>query len=467
MAPQNNLRIWSFLLLWTVYGAMINTSEVRTYSLVQGVAESIVERRTFTLGNSKITDFNSSLDSFMFKGKLLPAKQPGVFVAAAVPYAFIRTFGISYEKFRDFVSAWTTWWTSCLLTAWFIVRFFAFTQNLGARRSQSATMTLALAFGTNLFAYTGTPHHDVMATCMLGLATIALLELHPGRRSRSILVAGALLGLVIFFSMLPALLVAACLVFSIFHLGFRGGATYGTGFLIGYLPTALYNLHYFGNPFTQANMAGNYSNTFFAPSWTLFFTRWNEYLSPMSNMSILHTMPVVLLGLIGILFLPAHLHKIRNLGFGFSLIHLGYLFNMGTEGHCQFGARYLMPILPTACIGLMVWSGNRAQKILLGVALAYSLAFNLIGAIGQTMICTNLVQSPIKSILGTPEQFLMDQRPLIPLLTVMAILMSAVWIHQFRNLRNFRSKPRGFHPPSVPTGAPTPSVFRNEDRDPA
>lgn len=436
MASQNTLRVWAFLLIWITYGAMINASEIRTYALAQGVAESIVERGTFALGGSRIPEFNSSIDSFTFNGKILPAKQPGMFLATAIPYAFIRIFGISFEKFRDFASAWTTWWTSGLLTAWFMVRFFAFVRNLGAHRNQSIMMTLSLGFGTNLFPYTGTPHHDVLATCTLGLATVMLLELHPGRRTLSIMLAGALLGMVIFFSMLPALLVAACLLFSIFHLGLRGGSTYAIGFLTGYLPTAIYNFYYFGNPLTQANMAGNYSNTFFAPSWALFVSRWNEYLSPMSYMSIPHTMPLVLLGLIGILFLPAHLHKVRNLGFAFILLHLGYLFNMGTEGHCQFGARYLMPLLPFACIGLMAWSGNIIQKLILIGAFTYSLIFNLIGAVGQTMVCTNLVQSPIKTILASPEQFLLDQRPLIPLLSGLSLLMGTVLFVRFKACRN-------------------------------
>ncbi len=429
------MRVWAFLLIWMVYGAMINASELRTYALAQGVAESLVERGTFTLGHSTIPDFNSSLDSFSFDGKLLPAKQPGVFFATAIPYSFLRLFGIRYEGFRDFVSAWTTWWTSGLLTAWFVVCFFGFVRKIGARRGQALVITSTLAFGTNLFPYTGTPHHDVLATCMLGFASIGLLELHPGRRPVSILIAGALLGLVIFFSMLPALLVATCLLFSLIHLGLRGGAIYGAGFVAGYLPTALYNFHYFGNPLTQANVAGNYSNTFFAPSWSTFLIRWNEYLSPMSNMSIAHTMPVVLLGVIGILFLPASLHKIRNLGFAFLVIHMTYLFNMGTEGHCQFGARYLMPILPFACIGLMAWSGNALQRTLVVGAWIYSVTFNLIGALGQSMICTNLVQSPIKTVLSTPELFSADQRPLIPLLAVISAILCLVLIKKYRSIQ--------------------------------
>ncbi len=444
MASQNTLRIWAFLLVWMVYGAMINASELRTYSLAQAVAESIVDRGTFAIGNSKVPEFNSSLDSFTFNGRLLPAKQPGVFFAAAIPYSVIRPFGISFEKSRDFLSAWTTWWTSGLLTALLIVRFFAFVRTLGTGRGQAILVTLALGFGTNLFPYTGTPHHDVLATCMLGLSTMSLLELHPGRRVRSIMLAGALLAGVLFFSMLPALLVATCLIFSIFHLGWRSGALYCVGFLIGYLPTAIYNFHYFGNPLIQANMAGNYSNTFFAPSWTLLLTRWNEYLSPMSNMSMVHTMPVVLLGLIGILFLPAHLHKIRNLGFAFVLIHLAYLFNMGTEGHCQFGARYLMPLLPFLCIGLLPWSGNVLQRVLFGGALTYSVVFNLIGAIGQTMICTNLVQTPIKSIVESPKEFWLDQRPLVPLLTIMATVASAVLGTEL--VRAYRKEKKIRHP---------------------
>ena len=411
-----------------IYGAMINASEIRTYALVQGVAESIVERGSFTLGHSSIPDFNSSLDSFTHNGKILPAKQPGVFFATAVPYAALRIFGVSFERFRDFLSAWTTWWTSGLLTAWFVVRFFGFVRKLTVNRAQALLVTSAFAFGTNLFPYTGTPHHDVLATCVLGFATLGLLELHPGRRNVSIFGAGVLLGLVIFFSMLPALLVALCLAFSLFHLGRRKCLFYGAGFLTGYLPTALYNFHYFGNPLTQANMAGNYSNTFFAPSWSTFLTRWNEYLSPMSNMSVPHTMPVILLGLIGILFLPSPLRKIRNLAFGFTVIHLAYLFNMGTEGHCQFGARYLLPLLPMACIGLLAWSGNAIQTGLVVTAWIYSIGFNLIGALGQTMICTNLVNSPVKAILATPDQFLLDQRPLIPLLAVMGLILAAVWV---------------------------------------
>lgn len=438
------MRFWAFLLIWMIYGALINASELRTYALAQGVAESLVERKSFTLGYSTIPDFNSSLDSFSFNGKLLPAKQPGVFLATAIPYSAIRIFGVTFEKFRDFVSAWTTWWTSGLITAWFVVYFFGFVRKLGASRKQALLVTSALGFGTNLFPYTGTPHHDVLATCVLGFATIGLLELHPGRRPASIFWIGALLGLVLFFSMLPALLVAMCLLFSMIHIGMRRGALYGAGFLAGYLPTALYNFYYFGNPLTQANMAGNYSNTFFAPSWSVFLTRWNEYLSPMSHMSVAHTMPVILLGWIGILFLPPHLHKVRNLAFGFTMIHLAYLFNMGTEGHCQFGARYLMPILPVACIGLLAWSGNVLQKSLVAIAWLYSIGFSLIGALGQTMICTNLVQSPVKTILAAPDQFLSDQRPLIPLLIAMSLVLVLIVIRKIRRLDPYGMNPIPF-----------------------
>jgi hypothetical protein len=358
------------------------------------------------------------------KGKLLPAKQPGVFLATAIADAPLRVLGITYEKHRDFVSAWTSWWTSALAMAVCVVLFFHFARKLGARRIEAGAASLILAFGSSLFPYTGTPHHDVLATVFLFVSVILLLRLDRLSTHGRIFFSGIWLGWVLFFSMLPALLVAVTLGFAWMHLGFRRVIPYWGGFLAGSAPLALYNTWYFGAPWVQANMAGAYTNTFFSPSRDLFFTRWNEYFGPLSNMSVTLTMPVFLLGMIGILFTSRSLASVRSLVCAFILIHCVYLFGMGTEGHCQFGPRYFMPLLPFIALGLTQWFQNRIQLAFLMLTGLVSIGIHLAGALGSTMVCTNLVEHPLKKFLSQPESTLFVERPLVPLLTLLTLVLA-------------------------------------------
>src|SRR5258706_1559012 len=100
--------------LWLSYGASINILNLQAYALHPIVVKTLTENGSFVLGHDEVPKQN---DQFLFEGKVLPAKQPGVFVLGAAAYEACRRLGLTYEGNPFLAGAVVTWLTSSLLAA--------------------------------------------------------------------------------------------------------------------------------------------------------------------------------------------------------------------------------------------------------------------------------------------------------------------------------------------------------------
>jgi hypothetical protein len=436
--------IGAFLAVWFTYGLMTNASDLHWYGLYQVGAESIVDFHTFTVGHSHNPEMRDAGDGdvFEYRGFRYIAKQPGAMIATALPYAVLKTLGYDYVRDYRFVAAVTAWTTAGLLAALSVVLFFHWLVSMGYTRVTAATVSFGYAFGTTLFPYTGVPHHDVLAMCLLFFAVVWLFRLSPASSRTRINLAGALLGSVLFFSMLPALMVAVVGACALFRLGFRRTLDYGLGFFLGNVPLMVYNYYNFDHPFRQANHAGNYDNTFFEPSLTRLHLRIEQYFGILSHMSVTKNMPVFVLGLAGIFFLKPKLRGLQAMVVAMVTLHLGYLFSIGTEGHCQFGPRYLIPLIPFVMVGFAEWFGAPLRAGLALIALAASVAINSLGALGDSMQCSNLIYFPATYLWEHLRETARDPRPLLPLMAVIAVLVSVTLLSLSGRLKRLSRPPR-------------------------
>jgi hypothetical protein len=71
----------------------------------------------------------------------------------------------------------------------------------------------------------------------------------------------------------------------------------------------------------------------------------HDYLGVTSYLSLEQIMPIFLLGFVGLFFLKRQFRKERVLLVALFIVHLFYLLNIQTIGHCQFGPRYLIPLI--------------------------------------------------------------------------------------------------------------------------
>ena len=348
------------LLVWLTLGSLVNVRDQRSFSLQHAGIESLVERGTFDVRSARAPDIKLAGDRFSYNGRMLAAKQPGQFVWGAVPYLVLYQVGFSYTDDFEFVATFNAWCSSSLAVALISgILFWLVTQVWRLPRTWGYMIALCVGFGSTLTAYSGVPHHDVLAACCLCAALLAL-ELSRTRKASSrwkyLGVAGGFLGLTVFCSMLPALLVAILFIYGLATNRIADWIHLLAGTLIGLLPLFIYNGYYFSSPLIQANIAGNYSDTFFSFRAEQILERLNTYLG-WGKISLLKYSPVTLLGLIGLFALPTELKRIRYLVLTLLCVHLFYLCNIGTTGHSQVGPRYLLPLIPFLSLGLCGWFG--------------------------------------------------------------------------------------------------------------
>jgi len=400
-----------FVGLWLLYGATIDRFDLHDYALQQFVIASMADKGTYTVGDPATDHMRRIGDTFIYNGRRLPAKQPGQFTIGYLAYLLSSAFGLTYARDRILASAAVTWLTASLLSAlsaaflyWTIARVW------GRPRRDAAFAALGGGVATTLFPYSGVAHHDVIATSYLVIA-FCLIEkaLAPGAgRGPAIpAAAGALLGLTLFTSMLPAGLVLVLLTRALLTRTKGLMPVLLGGFVLGLLPLFAYNLHYFGNPLTQANVAGGFSDTFFRPEPGNFLGHLNIYFGA-GDLSVLKYMPLLLAGGAGLwLKETGRAAPARAVLWGIAL-HLAYIVNIETVGDCQYGPRYLIPIVPLAMLGLpglLAWGrarGTRAAAATTGALALYGAAVNLVGALKGTMYCTITKFAFLDDLAGLP-----------------------------------------------------------------
>jgi hypothetical protein len=197
-----------------------------------------------------------------------------------------------------------------------------------------------------------------------------------------------MLGLTVTTSMLPFFMAAAAAVYFLSLRRWRLLPAFLLGGLAGLAPLLVYNAVCFGNPLLPANVAGDYADTFFKPSWENFAAKAVFY----ARMLTLYA-PVFWAGLFGLALFPRRLRREQLLLAGMLLAHAAYVFNIEADGTCQWGPRYMLPAMPLACLGLAGFAALRGAVLgkaaaLAAAACALGSAFvNLVGAAHGAMLC--------------------------------------------------------------------------------
>lgn len=384
-----------FLFVWLVTGIFINVNDQRAFNLQQMGIDAIVSHQTFTLGHSDLPILKPLGDTFYTDKGILPAKQPGQFALGAVPYFFLKSIGISYEFDYNLTASLVTWFSTSLISALALMLIYELLKLWGIRRRSALWSVLTLGVGCHWIVYAGIAHHDIVATSCLTIALYFVeynMIKHKGRHGLAALLAGLFAGLTIFASMLPALIVMVFGLYILTYAKIKQTLYSGLGFLLGIAPLFLYNYNYFGNPFTQANVAGNYTDTFFTINYEQFSHHLNAYLG-YGGLSIWKYAPSIVLGFLALALLPKKFWRIKLFIYLSCFLHMFYLVNIETLGTCQYGPRYLLPLLPLCVLGIAVLVDKYNGKypfslgLLLGAILLHSTASSLIGAWGGAMQC--------------------------------------------------------------------------------
>jgi len=404
---KNSSLIRAFLLafgVWLFYGMMIGSNDLRSYTLQHAGVEALVERHTFDVSGSSAPQLKNPGDTFWHRERLLAAKQPGQFVFGAIPYSFFYQIGLSYQSNYDLVAALVTWCSAGLAVAsatfaLYLLLSIGWSFSIGA----SFYASIGYALATTMLAYAGVPHHDVIAAAFIVWA-FTLFEIAASNNSLYSpywrFFGGVCSGLALFTSFLAAPVIGTLTIYVLSRQLWisdllasrllRCGQILA-GMLIGLAPLFLYNFYYFENPFLQANIAGNYQDTIFNPEIARFWRHLQTYIG-FGEISIWKYSPIAGLGFIGILFFPKRLQAQQLFIIVALILHLGYILNIETIGHCQYGPRYLIPTQAIVILGLaQLWS--LAQNIapgrwLLIILLIISSAINAGGALGGTMYCS-------------------------------------------------------------------------------
>lgn len=399
-APPRLLRLECllFLSLWLAYGVAVNSGNLEAFTLQQAGVEAYVERGHFYLEGSRVAafQFKPVVDAFLYDGHVYPAKQPGQFMAGALAYAPLRAVGLSYAGDYLLTAALVTFLTASLVTAAASVAVFRTAREFVAEAPGSGIFwpllaALSYGLGSTAFAYSGIAWHDSLAAGYLTAALCLLVRLSRGASERPAALAfgaGALLGLTVTTSMLPFPMTAVAGLYFLALRRWKLLPFFVAGGLAGLAPLLVYNAVCFGNPLLPANVAGDYADTFFKPSWENFKAKSIFY----ARMLTLYA-PVFWAGLVGLALLPRRLRREQLLLFGMLVAHAAYVLNIEADGTCQWGPRYMLPAMPLACLGLAGFAhlrGATAGRTAAFVVAAFALAsafINAVGAAHGAMLC--------------------------------------------------------------------------------
>ena len=383
------------MLLWLIYGLLINSDNLKAFNLQQMGVEAIAERGHFYLEGSTTSRLQPLGDTFSYAGHTYAAKQPGQFMVGAVVYYALHYFGLSYRNNYLLCSGLVTFLTTSLATAAAAVFLFRLARDLSKEQSTLWPVLAALTFGlaTTALPYSGIAHHDALAAdyLIIGCYLVFSLSRHRLSAQGEIIRAGAagfLLGLTATTSILPAFMAIAVVVYFFSLCRWTLSPVFLLGCVVGLLPLLFYDGVSFGNPFLLPNLAGRFSDTYFHIDWNNFVGKLRFYARVVTQY-----VPVFWLGLIGLICLLRQSRREAILFICLVVVLATYILNVDTVGTCMYGPRYLLPAMPVVSIGLIGFSHIHARW-LRGTTLAtvvglglISTFVNLIGAMQGAMYC--------------------------------------------------------------------------------
>jgi len=428
-----------FLFLWLMTGLTIDERDQINFTLQQMGVDSIVTYGTMVLGHSDLQILTPGRDTFLGKRGTMAAKQPGQFVTAAIPYFVLSAFGLTYENDYLLTASLVSWFSASLVSAIALTMLYLLIIEWGYRRDHAIWAVFSIGLFSHWYVYAGIAHHDIIAASylLMGLYFSEKSLLHgDGEKWWFSVLGGLFAGLTLFTSMLPALIVYAFGLYVFISMRPRHIVYTGIGFLIGLLPLVLYNYYYFGNPFTQANVAGNYTDTFFNLDYDQFIHNMNAYIG-WGGISIWKYSPIVGLGIFGIFLLPGELLRIKVLVFSAVVLHLFYLFNIESKGTCMYGPRYLIPLLPLVGLGVAMLL-NAVRKrfqfqmgVIFVILAGYSFLVSFVGSMGSAMQC-DLYNFAFIEYLADHNRTNLDNLPLFfPMLaSLVMFVMYLIWLNR-------------------------------------
>ena len=413
-SPEGSIKRFSlllFLLVWGIYGSLTDLWDQYGYNLMHAGVEAIAERGHFFLEGSRTPKFVQientppvvgeavSTDTFRYKGRLYPVKQPGMFLVAAVFYKPLSLLGISYEREYNLATVLVSWLTSGLLAAIVVTLLFSQALGEGLATRPALIVALSLGFSSIFFPYSGILHHDLLSSCFLYIAYFLTLAQGGGNpKSRVHFFAGGILAGYAFTTSAPAVLFlfpfAIALVWT---KGWRPLVQFIVGYALGVLPLLIYNAACFGNPFLMANQVARDATTQPGFSPSRIFEKFSWYLlNPRT--ALWSFSPVLYFAFAGLAARILNKKKDAVLLLGGTVIFLLAVFSIPTHGGASFGPRYLLPVLPFLAVGLipvLKWihapgdhtgAGlRRIVWILLGIAFCAGILISFSGAIRGTM----------------------------------------------------------------------------------
>ena len=362
--------LWLFLLVWGASTMTVNSWNARSFGLQNATVAGLAQHRTFALRDQVFPGFNLvEGDETLRHGSLVyPIKQPGQTIVGALVYAPLYSLHITFANHYDYVSNVITAATSGV--------FIACVSVLLAMLAESVWAGLLFFFATIVWPYAGVSHHDIYALLPLTLGIYAFSRERYAR-------AGLFFGLMWFFSMLPLTLpIVAGLVILRIHR--TSAVQYGIGFLVGLVPTILYNWILFGNPLLFPNLAGGVIDTIPKFSLANLLSHLYYYVAAPAT-SLIFFSPVLVFGFLGLFYLPK---RLRTLSLAVIIFHILHISSQWTYGGYEYGPRYFLPLIPFFALGIGTWMKLRhrtVSTILFVVAAIYSSYVAMVGALTTVM----------------------------------------------------------------------------------
>lgn len=329
--------------------------------------EAIVERGHFYLEGSNTPNLQpiiaSWADVFQYNEHVYANKQPGQFLIGSIPYFILHKLGISYKKDYILAGGLVTLFTSVFMSALMMVLIFSIAFNITKKYLYAFLIACFFGFGTIIFPYSGVTHHDIYATFFLLLGFYFLFYRYRVNKSSSIYVvlfAGLCTGFAFFCSFNTTSLILVVFLYLFCHGDWKDILLFTISFLVGLLPSFIFNFITFGNPFNFSIII--YSKSYNIPLGDLSIKstlldiplKIKAYLfSPAT--AITFYSPIFIISYLGFFLLPRKyfIEKI-TLPLAFFLQVIQPLLHQGIGGFfgCQYGPRYLLESVPFTLIGL-------------------------------------------------------------------------------------------------------------------